>query len=512
MKSETFAAAANDGSGDCWDAEVVPRADWPAFVAGWPASTGSAWTPPANPGAFDDLFGAGADAAAVFWVSASLGSPINPGESETQFYYGPVDLDNMPSHVPAAFFGDGVVIESGIDAALRRADAFGVALASQGDVTLETFDGALTVCCSSGKDGICIEPVCDPDLVGTTWYFEGGISLESGTPIDFDGTEASFLQVDMRGQVGGASDSLIGTLRMQGALLAAGGGVDTIVDFSGVGATRLEITLLDAAGNPVANYETDNPATMVITEEGVPSLRADMRCEANGDASIVDLGGDTDVIDDSSGLSYPNVRRIRARAVDIATPAASIGSFEITTGGIDPITFDRMRVQHFGEWFEAEGVSSLSGAIVDNEPSLVVGNIGSSGCDGFRIDLDEVGAPPVERVDLRWRQVAPCAGVSPPPPLCEPEDAMIELSSTGAVGGMSGVELGTMRFERSAAGGTVSWDITADYTPVGSTTHQVEVYDDGALVGMVTGVPTGFVTSVMDPPKGCGKGEAEIGG
>lgn len=492
--------AAHDGSDFAWEAQIVSRAAWDSGFA-FPGNAGL-WTPVDTTGTFDNFFGSEFDQAAVFWATgtSNLGALV-PGETLSLFA-GPQRILSFEIPLLAGFvaLGDNMVVDSG-HWAHAAIDVHGLRHTTLGEGLIDVeSSGALRVSNigSSGKDGVRI------DLGETT-----GWSSALEAPASF---EDATLNVQVLGQANGTAGSQIFALNMQGALTPFGQNVLATFDFTSIGSTTALVELYAASGALIAEYETDGPTTMVITEEGVPSGRVRARCEPSGDQGVVDLGDPTTVIDQFSGTPYSDVQEIRVRALGVSASIDFISDVLITAQDLGPIALETQALQ-FGD----HGLGTIDNAQMHGDDGKIkISNIGSSGCDGFCWPCDwdtGTAGDPINQLEMIWSPLSPCDGIAPPPPGCDPEGAMIELHATGTVAGTGGSDLGWLRVEQDTQLGDANDKlISADYSAVGSKTLFVEVLQDGVPVFQQGGLAPGAVARTTEWPKGCGKGRVELNG
>ena len=127
--------------------------------------------------------------------------------------------------------------------------------------------------------------------------------------------------------------------------------------------------------------------------------------------------------------------------------------------------------------------TSLGNALVEGRDGwLYLGNIGSSGQDGVEIALN--GA---HYFDAQW--------LDPDPAGTLPVGAYVQSQIIGTAGTVVNGVLGSSQITKVAGG---SYLMTADFSPLGTSTRTVEVYNHGELVARVTGQtgPVGTCSSI----------------
>jgi hypothetical protein len=141
-------------------------------------------------------------------------------------------------------------------------------------------------------------------------------------------------------------------------------------------------------------------------------------------------------------------------------------------------------------FFETITHGALGDATFDApQGSLTISNIGSSGNDGVSLSLGKAAG-----IDATWSDLNPGTGLA--------VGAFLDASATGNVSGSPGTLIGSTRVTKMTPGGRL--EVAADFSPVGSTSQIVEVYNAGVLVVSVPG-HTGPVANMFSWPNGCGK-------
>ena len=130
--------------------------------------------------------------------------------------------------------------------------------------------------------------------------------------------------------------------------------------------------------------------------------------------------------------------------------------------------------------------------LVSSGNQLIVPNIGSSGLDGVSIDLG-----PSDGGGFDWLPLPPVPAV--------PESLSFNLTAVGTLGGAI-QPLGSVGARALGTG----VEITADFSPIGSSTVRLEVYSNGQFVQTAEGVPNGQLLIVPEMPSGCDKGPDRV--
>jgi hypothetical protein len=136
--------------------------------------------------------------------------------------------------------------------------------------------------------------------------------------------------------------------------------------------------------------------------------------------------------------------------------------------------------------------TSLGNALIANQldhgsNSLVVSNLGSSGQDGVSIALN-----PGNNFAGSWLALDPSNTL--------PVGAYVQNQMIGTAGA---VHNGVLGWTRCTKAGTSNYVITVDYTPLGSSSHTVQVYNGSVLVAQVTGQTGALCATVKLPPGTC---------
>lgn len=168
----------------------------------------------------------------------------------------------------------------------------------------------------------------------------------------------------------------------------------------------------------------------------------------------------------------------------------SINALELTTSGQSSLTLARELILLENG---AYAVSALDAALVTpdssgNDGKIHISNLGSSGCDGFSIDLGaaDSGAVTIDEIDLGDN---------------EPIGAAVQVESNGVIYGAPNASLGTYTITKLGSG---SYDVQADFTAIGSPTQRIQVLDHGTLIADITG-HTGSAATVDNWPWKTGK-------
>lgn len=341
--------------------------------------------------------------------------------------------------------------------------AFGLAHTALGAAQLSTGPaGSLVVSNlgSSGDDGVSI--ALGPGLAGMAVDFPPGFGLVLGAD---DGKV-----LEGRVQVTSAGQELTGVIVR---LEAVGGGVQLGVDFDGLGATSTDVAfwaddvLVSSQTFPATN---DAPTGFFICPDGTPAqlvcvTRVEIRCE-DGESDEVEV----------TTCSYQCVETpigpVTTNAITFARDTGvlieSIESLDIYGTSLGSMEIVGEAVQ-----FGAGMLATLGDATFQKVPQgLAIANIGSSGCDGVRIQL-----PSSSYAEYAFED--PLANA--------PDGAFVVTQVSGTVDGQTGTLLGTQ--SSTVRNGQV--ETSFDVSPLGAASFTLEVYDGGALVASLPGQPNG---------------------
>jgi hypothetical protein len=325
---------------------------------------------------------------------------------------------------------------------------------------------------SSGQDGVSIDLGEAPGPSTAALFFEGATLNETPT------TTYEFRSI---GQVAGVPDQVIGTF----TAVNEPGHVFMTADFTPIGVQSYRVKIYN--GSELV-YATDSiPASprLSISFTFEIDIDLDLGCLLNGCppdnwdptwpvAGPIDLG-------DGSGPHIGD--RVLVQGEDPATPPDHVSRLEVLATDAGPFSF-------IDEALSAKGFPlnrTLGQAHMQaNADGLVISNIGSSGQDGVSIELGEA-----ERAGARW---------TPQPLASTPDGAYYEVSAVGSFGDQPDTELGSTRATKIGP----EYEVTADYSALGSDTQLLQIYFDDLLIVSVPG-QSGLLARLMTPPSGCDK-------
>lgn len=244
---------------------------------------------------------------------------------------------------------------------------------------------------------------------------------------------------------------------------------------------------------PTATYRVFNGGVLVFEEGDIPtgtavtldsaavpvrsSLSAEGACTFRSEllqpVPMTSYGGVV-VIGDAFELVSQGPECAGLLALDVL--ATDLPSFTLTT---EELLFHGLPLA-------AAGDATLS----PDGPRIVVQNIGSLGLDGGFVRYPAT-LPSRSFAMVEWEDPGAGAPLAP--------GAELRIVARGALGGASSVPLGAMQVSEGAGGVK---EISADYTPLGSSTFRVEVLHAGQRMALAQG-HTGPIASVDAWPSGC---------
>ena len=327
---------------------------------------------------------------------------------------------------------------------------------SLGSAVLTATDTRLTVSNlgSSGQDGVEINlkgthrvdaQWLDPDPAGTL-------------PV------GAYVQSQIIGTAGSVVNGVLGSAQIT---KAAGGSYLMTADFSALGTSRRTVEVY-RYGNLVARVTgqtgpvgTCSSISWDVSWECCPS-KWDWSFELG--ASLALNGGPT-VVGDRVLLipegPLATIEQTAGRILVSQIPSLTITNETVQTlyGGLDhsPLGTATLFVKTNG--------TGTNG--------LIISNLGSSGLDGV-----EISFPSVDKWHAHWLDPDAANSLA--------IGAFVQSTARGLLGGlgMAQQSLGSVRVQKS---GTQSYDVSADFSPLGASTRTVEAYYQGALVARVTG-------------------------
>lgn len=177
---------------------------------------------------------------------------------------------------------------------------------------------------------------------------------------------------------------------------------------------------------------------------------------------------------------------------DVDPGAAQVERFRVAATGMPAFTMTGERVRELGNLHAGLGEGSLLTGIgsIGQDGVECVAGIGSSGKKGV-----ECFTSPAESydIDVEFQLAAP------------PNGAEVGFSTVGTVDGIAGQSLGSVTLTRASG----AWQVTADFSAIGSPTQHLQVLSGGALLLDLPG-HAGPVCTASTLPTALGKLGGEI--
>jgi len=289
-----------------------------------------------------------------------------------------------------------------------------------------------------------------------------------------------------RAVVDGVADRTAAVLSVSGN---AAGEMLFTGDMSGLGATRYTVLVLDGV-TQVASLSNQPVANVSVSGEAVsmaPSLRWDIKtykCYIR--IKLPKLPGNPGpLIRLAAGLAV-NGDNVIILPED---PTRSLGAQNrllLTATAVRPMPKVLLSEELglFGLGHTGLGDATLAA----NGGTLTVGNLGISGNNGVAIDLERSEDFLASLLDVTSAQ-----GPRPHP--------WFQARAFGQFGDVVNHDLGSLRFMDA---GVPAVQLEADFSPVGASTHTIEVWQSGQLVRRITG-HSGIVGTLNVWPSGIGK-------
>lgn len=270
------------------------------------------------------------------------------------------------------------------------------------------------------------------------------------------------MEIEGMGEVDGMSNQRIATVLME----ELSGGRQLSVDFSSIGATTYELLLFADGKQVFSRKGLQGLAGTTSSGVGIEyCCHAPVKCTWHfvAKTDFEPSGGGPTILTDLAIFQPENPTKQVAIASAINIRTRDITQFTVSSEW--PIVFG---VPHH----------SLGQARFDAAGStLTISNIGSSGQDGVLFDFLDfiVGFVDIRGFRVDWLDLDP-TGVLP-------VGATLMVSATGVVDGTPGQDLGQVQVENTLS----ALEFIPDFSPMQSSTHQVEVYNEGVLVKAVRG-------------------------
>jgi CHRD domain len=332
---------------------------------------------------------------------------------------------------------------------------------------------------SSGQDGV----ECAMWILGTG---KDGPWSEFSTQGDFDPATMPVGSLVTQNAIG-AGEKILSTSCVQAN---ASGNFTALIDFA-------------PAGSPTYTCNVFDGTTLVASQSGLHSgdvhfgaaaSKYKLECETSLETSccplevklvltwkIVKKSAPVDV---AGMIVQGNVLQF---VPDVDPGNVAIAAIRLTGQGVSSFTIDSEAVGALGHLNTALGNVSLSPPApgMTGDDGLKVAGLGSTMQDGVECALG-----PADSCDLGWDTIDPGA----------PVGAAIRAHATGTIGGVPDQPLGDLTITKTAT----AYDVSVDFSSIGSSTQTVQVYNGGSLVTSFPG-HSGPVGSMSKWPKGLGK-------
>ena len=319
---------------------------------------------------------------------------------------------------------------------------------------------------SSGQDGVSIALPDDLTGLDVHWQpLDASDSLPAG----------SFIQEQIIGAGASSANGLLGTVTMTKA-----GSGDYVVsaDFSPISAStytvqgyRNGVLVAQATGQPGASLAT---------------------CNIYGDSGCIPRfptvpGGGWDWPDPGTLLTIGtsasvSVDRLYVLPENVAGTATAVQIVASQISGLNIVSENASLV------FQGLTNTTLGNATqVLSSNRTTISNLGSSGQDGVSLGLN-----PGNNFAGTWLDLDPGNAL--------PAGAYIESQVVGTAGTVTNGVLGSTVCTKTSAGG---YAISVDYSPLGSSSHTVQVFNGSVLVAQLTGQTGPICATVKLPPGTC---------
>lgn len=246
---------------------------------------------------------------------------------------------------------------------------------------------------------------------------------------------------------------------------------------------KLQADVCVPQGTPLLEFPTTAcPLELALFED-----TGECRYRSVLDQSVdIQIGGEPDPVRGNEVHIFDST----AAPIDIELISLSLQS-------VQPIqvTVGLEEIQQFGQFHSALGQGTYAN---DASGHLIISNLGSSGQDGVR----SVGSGDF-RIDSFfdvWTELV----VDPDPTGGGPDGAFVRFSAEGPVHGATVQPLGDLTVTRQVGPPPVHI-LTPDFSPVGSSTVRLEIYEGGNLVQSFSGLSPAGVASYSEWPAATGK-------
>ena len=290
--------------------------------------------------------------------------------------------------------------------------------------------------------------------------------------------DGAYIETTMHAPVDGVPDQVVLVGRME----VVSGQVQVSVDFSPVGATTHTIDVYDddelvahVTGHSGPAFTTDKLNVGLVSEyNDRDNPKCGSYCYEWVAVEFHIVGGPT-VLGNQVVITQENKTKTVGRYTNATVMAADVGTLRLFNEQIG--IFDNLH----------EALGNVTFTATDDfvTPKLEVGNIGSSGVDGVIAYF-----PPSDSMELLLADSTLGGG----------NGSWLSASAFGSVAGVPDQPLGSATFTKQAGG----YDVTADFSAIGSPTQRIQVLDGGLLVLDLPG-HTGPVATMSNWPYKLGK-------
>ena len=379
---------------------------------------------------------------------------------------------------------------------------------------------------SLGSNGsVIVSGLNNPGLNGYTLQLGqatgAGVTLQPAADLRPNGNS---IATQIRGQVNGVAGQVISTSSF------AGNGVNVIYteDFSGIGSTQSLFQFYDATGNLLRAFTALNLSQLTFNTGGSPyTATAKTYFESRSNTTKTSLDAPVSVIGPAN-ITTPNVTEISVMALHPTATVNHVSSATVLghlnqgtlaashpTVGVFGLPFQSAHPLLPGETQTATLSAEIGG--------LTVSNIGSSGLDGVVLPIQAKIANP-NFPQIHSEPIFIVAFKKTDPPATPTAGAFMQASATGTVNAIPNQSLGMLKTTKnqtplitinsiqsnliqsksrqflsaSLSSTSDTYTVTASFGVIPSTTHRVQVYNNGALVADLSG-HTGAVTTSSWP-------------
>ena len=325
---------------------------------------------------------------------------------------------------------------------------------------------------SSGQDGVTITVPTNLTVLEVEYQ---PLDVSNALPV------GAYLQEQIIGTTAGISNGVVGTVTVTKECGDCGGSNYVLsADYGPIGASTFTV---QASLNGVLVAQAAKLNGALLAELPVWPASSDMD-PYKTDTETVDFGPNPISVW-LGGASAAVVCDHLYIIPENVTNVASLTAFAITASQIPVINITS---ENASLVFQGLTNTSLGqAALVVSTNKLVIANLGSSGQDGVRVSLNPGGS-----FAGGWEELDPSNTL--------PVGAFVESQLIGNAAGITNGVLGTTICTKA---GTSNFVVTVDYSPLGASTHTVQVYNGSTLVAQVTGQTGTLCATLKLPPWIC---------